>query len=85
MVIIEKKEILQVKIGKNWVVEVTCNQPQGTKEFWLYHEQYCIKEMMFAIKAEESDLINELIENMIEVSREYRKQYIEEFIDDIEI
>lgn len=84
MVIVEKKEILQVNIGKNWVVEIT-DALQRTKEFWLCHKQYCIKTMMFGIKAEETELINELIENMIEVSKEYRKQYIAEFIDDIEI
>lgn len=85
MVIIKKVEILKVKIGRNWVVEVTDNKSQGTKEFWLYHEQYCIKDMMFGIKAEETELIDNLITNMVETSKEYRKMYIDRYIDDIEI
>lgn len=85
MVIIEKVEILKIKIGRNWVVEVTDNKPQGTKEFWLYHEQYGVKDMMFGIKAEETGLIDDFITNIIDYSKEYRKMYIDRYIDDIEI
>lgn len=65
---------------KGFIVEVlnkTKNESPDFKEFWLYHENYGIKSLMFGCNVKENDIIDMIKYNINSHIELYKKEYME--------
>lgn len=61
---------------KGFMVDVVIRTSDGIVEFWLYHKDYAIKQMMFGIH-EEVDPASVIDSSLMDYIKAYRKQYME--------
>lgn len=70
---LEKKEIYVLNYRDGFKVDITVND-NNYVEFWLYHEDYAVKEFLFAV-LKESDSVEDYVDLMLSNIDENIKEY----------
>lgn len=70
---LEKKEIYVLNCRDGFKVDIVVNE-EDFFEFWLYHQDYAVKEFLFGVK-KESDSVEEYVDLMLSNIEENIKEY----------
>lgn len=70
---LEKKEIYVLNYRDGFKVDITVND-NNYVEFWLYHEDYAVKEFLFGV-LKESDSVEDYVDLMLSNIDENIKEY----------